>query len=180
MMSASTRRVSIRMAVVCGTAVLALSSAAILIRWSNAPALTIAFYRLAGAAVVLLLLAGGDRWRSYRLQNHHRLPAKAGNRRGTAAAAAGVALSGLFLAGHFGLWIASLRVSSVAISVLLVSLHPLLVGLVGGVIGDRLPRRFVPALLLVLPGTALTVFGGVRGTVGATTGGMLLALGGRL
>ena len=149
----------LQLSVACGLAVLALSCSAILIRWTDAPAVTIAFYRLAGSAAVLLSASGGSTQSRPRFRDVW-----------------GMALSGVFLAGHFGLWIASLRYSSVAVSVLLVSLHPLLVGAAGPVMGDRLPSGFFLSLLLVLPGLVLTVLGRADGSGAVATSGIGIAL----
>ena len=93
--------------------VAAVSSAAVLIREADAPALVIAAYRLGLAALPTgaLALAAGRRQTS-----RHELwvwPM----------------LAGAFLALHFGFWIASLQQTSVITSVVLVTTNPLFVGL---------------------------------------------------
>jgi drug/metabolite transporter (DMT)-like permease len=93
--------------------VAAVSSAAVLIREADAPALVIAAYRLGLAALPTgaLALAAGRRQTS-----RHEVwvwPM----------------LAGAFLALHFGFWIASLQQTSVITSVVLVTTNPLFVGL---------------------------------------------------
>jgi drug/metabolite transporter (DMT)-like permease len=93
--------------------VAAVSSAAILIREADAPALVIASYRLGLAALPTgaLVLATGRR-EEYR-DGLWPWPI----------------LAGAFLAAHFGFWIASLQQTSVITSVVLVTTNPLFVGL---------------------------------------------------
>lgn len=93
--------------------VVAVSSAAVLIREADAPALVIAAYRLglaampAGAAAAVLAPRYTFPPRSLRWP----------------------LLAGAFLALHFGFWIASLQQTSVITSVVLVTTNPLFVGL---------------------------------------------------
>ena len=93
--------------------VAAVSSAAVLIREADAPALVIAAYRLGLAALPTgaLALAAGRRQTS-RLELW-----------------VWPILAGAFLALHFGFWIASLQQTSVITSVVLVTTNPLFVGL---------------------------------------------------
>lgn len=93
--------------------VAAVSSAAVLIREADAPALVIAAYRLGLAALPTGALA------------------LAAGRRGASRDGLWVwpLLAGAFLALHFGFWIASLQQTSVITSVVLVTTNPLFVGL---------------------------------------------------
>ncbi len=93
------------------TGVLAVSTAAVLIRQCEAPSLAIAAWRLGLAATVLLALEVGR-----------------GRRPPAPADLAWCALAGAFLAVHFGAWISSLRFTTVASSVVLVAMSPLFVG----------------------------------------------------
>ncbi|HVL86447.1 MAG TPA: DMT family transporter [Candidatus Thermoplasmatota archaeon] len=102
-------------------AVATVSTAAILIRFSSAPPLSLAFHRLAIATLVLLPFAW---W----------IGVPRPSRR-DAALLAGV---GGALALHFAAWIASLRLTTVASSVVLVTFHPILVAAVAHGWGDRL------------------------------------------
>jgi drug/metabolite transporter (DMT)-like permease len=98
-----------------GVAIVAISFSAIFIRLAEAPALTVATGRMAIA--VLLLIP----------------PLLLFEPRGLAALSrrdlALCALSGVFLAAHFGLWTVSLDYTSVASSVVFVSTHPVFVAL---------------------------------------------------
>jgi drug/metabolite transporter (DMT)-like permease len=101
-------------------AVMAVSTAAVLIRAAGeAPPLVIAAYRLLLGSVLLAL------------------PVLSAERRRAMAdltrpALAAAILAGVFLAGHFATWIASLGMTNVASSIALVTAHPLIV-----VIGSR-------------------------------------------
>lgn len=107
--------------------VLAITWAAILVRWADAPPLSIAFWRMALAAACLGAFCGAARlrfWRAWR-----------GVDWWTGAAAA------LLLALHFACWIASLDYTTVAASVVLVSTQPVFVALLGRVFLRERPSR---------------------------------------
>lgn len=99
-------------------AVIAISCAAILIRWSATPPLTLAGWRLAVAALVQAPLAAAVEGPA--------LVAVPRAQRGP------LLLAGLLLGAHFGLWTVSLGFTTVASSVVFVSAHPLLVA-----VGER-------------------------------------------
>ncbi|MGQ9478127.1 MAG: DMT family transporter [Candidatus Bipolaricaulia bacterium] len=146
-------------------AVAILSFGSILIRLTPVPAPTIAAYRLTLATLLLAPLA----WRG-------RAELKELSRQDLALSLA----SGLFLALHFITWISSLKWTSVASSVVLVSTNPIFVGL-----GSRflLRERLAPLLIW---GIAISFIGGVLiGYSDLRFGGKeligdLLALGGAL
>jgi drug/metabolite transporter (DMT)-like permease len=144
-------------------AVLAVSWAAILIRVAAAPPLAIAFWRLALATLILTPLAvhrGLGRRRS--------LPAA-----GTLL----VAGSGLLLALHFALWIASLFQTTVASSVMLVSTQPIFAGfLAGPLLGEPPTRRTWGAIALCVAGSAFIAGGDLAVGMEALAGD-LMALG---
>lgn len=96
---------------VLALALMAISWSAILIRLCEAPALGIAFYRLLFATLGTLPLM----WRR-----------SESRRRWHSALSLPALIAGAFLAVHFASWIKSLELTSVASSVLLVNLHPLL------------------------------------------------------
>ncbi len=150
--------------------ILSVSSAALFIRQAqgDASSLTIATYRLALAALVLIPWS----WLRYRGELA-RL-----NRREWGLAG----LSGLFLAVHFATWISSLEYTSVASSVVLVSTSPLWVALAGWLfLREPLSRRTLAGLVLAMVG-GLAVGLGDRGA-GAASAPLLgngLALAGAL
>lgn len=104
-------------AVVAGlvVGVLAVSTAAVLIRVAHAPSMALAFWRCAGGAVALAPFALAASRRAGR-------PALTGVQHAQLSAA------GVFLALHFGLWIPSLSYTTVGSSAVLVTLSPLFVG----------------------------------------------------
>ena len=97
-------------------AVFSVSFASIFIRWSEAPPVVIAAYRMLFAALMLLPFAYYHREREF-----------GGLDRKTTWILVAI---GLVLAVHFATWITSLGMTSVASSTILVTSHPLLVGLV--------------------------------------------------
>jgi len=103
-------------------AVVSVSWASIFITWSTSPAITIALYRL-GMATAILAVVLGIRVLRGKPVTLRRLP------RRDVLLMAGI---GAILATHFTLWISSLKVpqESIASSVVLVTSHPLMVGLV--------------------------------------------------
>ena len=133
-------------------AVVAVSWAAILVRLAEAPALAIAFWRLALATLMLSLPAW---WLS------RGRPAAAGHHGMVLAA-------GLLLALHFGLWIGSLFLTSVASSVLLVSTQPLFAALVTRpLLGERTSRTTLVAIGFTMTGTVVLGAGDVLAGGGA-------------
>ncbi|MBJ7594701.1 MAG: DMT family transporter [Candidatus Dormibacteraeota bacterium] len=88
------------------------------------------------------------------------------------------AVAGLLLAAHFLTWTASLAYTSVAASVLLVSLHPLIVTPLGARLhGDAVSGRVIAGIVLALAGTVVTCAGAFTAG-GNALGGDLLALAG--
>ncbi len=117
--------------------ILAVSTASIFIKLCDAPVLIIATYRMMLASLMLTPFAYYKKpWRGWER-----------NEMGW------FLLSGLFLSLHFAFWIASLKYTSVASSVVLVTTHPIFVG-----IGSWLFLKEQMGMKLVL-GIALSVLG---------------------
>ncbi len=110
-------------------AVLAISSSAPLIVYATAPTLAIACWRNAFAATVLVPVAAGTR----RAELAHLL-----NRAGRPAVL-GCLAAGAALAVHFGTWVPSAKLTSVATSTALVATQPVWQGLIALGQGRRLP-----------------------------------------
>lgn len=144
--------------------VLAMAWASILIRWAAAPPLVVGAGRLTAATLMLAPFAWRPTAREWRrLGAGHRL------RLG----AAGVAL-GL----HFAAWIASLGLTSVASSVVLVSATPLFVAVASPVVlGERVPRAMLLSVLLAMAGSAIIGYTDARGLSGALWGDLLALTG---
>jgi len=127
-------------------AVLAVSTSAILVRWSEAPSVVKAFYRVLFTALLLAPLAasrsGGD-FRRIRPRD------------GLVAVLAGAAL-----AVHFAAWFESLNHTSVAASVTLVQSQPVFVAAGAWVLLDeRVGRRTAAGVLVAVVGIGLVSFG---------------------
>jgi len=141
--------------VILGIGIVAVSTGAIFARLADAPALVTAAYRVGLATLILLPFA---LWKS------------GAELRGLSRRQVGLAgLSGLFLALHFALWIASLDYTSVANSVVLVNTVPLWVALLAPLVtSDRIGRRTVLSAVLCVGGAAAI------GAEGASLGGDVL------
>jgi drug/metabolite transporter (DMT)-like permease len=144
-------------------AVIAVSWSGPLVRFTDAPALAVAAWRLllstAFIAVVLLL---------------RRQPLPRLTRRDMLLAV----LGGVFLAAHFWSWIASLDYTTVSSSVVLVSTQPVFVALLSGVVlGEAATRRQWAGILVAVTGAAVIAWGDFA-LGGTALFGDLLALAG--
>jgi drug/metabolite transporter (DMT)-like permease len=145
-------------------ATVAVSFSAILIRFANDDAATIVWLRMGMAAVGLLPWVLRD-------VRRHVIP------RGRTQVLL-VVVSGVLLAGHFLLWTASLQYTSIAASVLLVSVHPIIVTPLGmRLLGERVSRRVLAAVVVALIGMVVTCAGDFR-VGGSALVGDVLAIGG--
>jgi len=143
-------------------AVLATTYAGPIVRLAAAPALAIGFWRL----TLVLPVTGG-------LAVRERAPVR---RDETVL----MAVSGLLLAAHFWTWIASLRFTTVASSVVLVSLKPIFVWALAAVwLHEHPSRREAWGIGIAVVGATLIGIGDARLSLGAL-GGDALALAGAL
>jgi len=148
-----------------GVAVVAVSFSAILIRWSDADFLAIAAGRMLISAVLLAPFA----LIMYRAELFSLA-------RRDVAIIVGI---GAVLATHFSLWIASLELTSVASSVVLVTAHPILVGLVGHFfMNERLVRLNAVGIALGLLGVIILTRGDADAGSETLLGDLLAFLGG--
>ncbi|PSQ18921.1 EamA/RhaT family transporter [Halobacteriales archaeon QS_8_69_26] len=133
-------------------AVAAVSTSAILVRWSRAPSLIKAFYRVLFMAALVAPVA----------LSRNRAALRVLSRRDLAVAAA----TGAALAVHFASWFASVQRTSVAASVTLVQSQPLFVA-VGAylVLDERIDRWVVAGILLAVGGAAVMSLGDPGATV---------------
>ncbi|MFB6171623.1 MAG: DMT family transporter [Haloarculaceae archaeon] len=119
-------------------AVVAVSTSAILVRWSHAPAVVKAFYRVAFTVLLLAPFSVRDAGALGRL-----------SRRDVAFAA----VAGVALAAHFATWFESLRYTSVAASVTLVQAQPLFVAVGAALLLDeRISTRTALGVAVALAG----------------------------
>jgi drug/metabolite transporter (DMT)-like permease len=141
--------------------VVSVAFSSILVRLADAPSMSVAFWRNALAAAILLPIA----------LVKHRDEFRTLSRRDWSTAL----LAGGLLALHFALWIPSLSYTSVAASTVLVTTMPVWVALIGRALGETVPRRTVLGIALALGG-AVAISGGDIGVSGHAAFGDLLAL----
>ncbi len=125
-------------------AVFSVSTAAILIRFSNSNPITIAFYRMFFSSLFFLFPFLKNK--GIRTENKKNLLL--------------IISSGIFLALHFAFWIASLNKTTVASSVVLVSSHPLLVMFFSSkFLGEEINQKAYYSVLFALLGVFLIALG---------------------
>jgi len=142
--------------------IIAISTASIFIKLCDAPALVIATYRLILASLMLSPLTGYRKpWRGWERMD-----------------LGWFFLSGLSLSLHFALWIGSLKYTSVASSVVLVTTHPIFVG-VGGLLflKERLGLNLIIGIAFSVLGSGLIGYGDMTLSREALTGDGLALLG---
>jgi drug/metabolite transporter (DMT)-like permease len=143
--------------------VAAVSTAAIFIREADAPALVISAYRLALASAPLLVLQG--------IRRRRLLPGRGGERALTV-------LAGLFLAAHFGFWIASVQETSIITSVVLVTAQPLFVAVASGpLLGEKPSALAWAGIVIAAAGAAVMVSEDIGEGTDALRGDLFALLG---
>lgn len=150
-------------AVALGVAVLAISWAGPLVRFTTAPAVAVAAWRLllsvAFIAAVLLI----RRTPPPRLHARDWLTA---------------ATAGIFLAAHFWSWIGSLELTTVSSSVVLVSTQPVFVALLSGaLLGEAATRRQWAGIMVAVSGAVVIAWGDFGRGSDAVTGDLLAIAG---
>lgn len=150
MATPTTESPAVRPGIGLGVAILAISTSAILINWSRAPAVVQAFYRVLFTTLLLAPLA---------VRRH------AGTFRSLSARSyLWTAVPGVFLAIHFSLWFESLDWTSVAASVTLVQSQPLFVAAGAAfLLDERFGRRRLLGAVVALAGTVVLSLGDLLG-----------------
>jgi len=147
--------------------VIAISSASILIRWSAAPPLAVVAHRLVYASAVMAAASAGG------LRSLSSL-----TRRGRVLLLA----SGLVLALHFGSWVYSLYLTSVAASTVIVTSSSIFSAVLSWVLlGEPPSLREVAGILTAMAGVVLIAWGhsggdGLLGDLLALVGAVAMAL----
>jgi drug/metabolite transporter (DMT)-like permease len=149
-------------------AVVSVSFSAIFISWSTSPFITIALYRLAFASMILTPFALWNRSVLMALSRKEVF---------------GMMGVGAILATHFTLWIGSLKIEgvsvSVASSVILVTSHPLLVGLLSHfVLKERLNLRMALGIALGFSGVVVIAIADSTARSASLVGDLLAFIGG--
>jgi drug/metabolite transporter (DMT)-like permease len=153
-------------------AVLATTYAGPIVRFAAAPALAIAFWRLALVLPVtgILALRGSG--------EQGAVPSGAAESPAPRSPLLLIGLSGLLLAVHFWSWIASLRFTTVASSVVLVSLKPVFAWAIAAVwLREHPTRKEAWGILLAVLGASFIGLGDARLSLGALGGDALAVLG---
>ena len=142
--------------------IIAISTASILIKLCDAPVLTIASYRMILASLMLTPFACYKKlWKGWERKEIKWL-----------------LFSGLFLSLHFAFWIASLRYTSVASSVVLVTTHPIFVGIGGWLfLKERIGMNLAAGIALSVFGCGLVSSGDLSLSKGAWIGDGFALLG---
>jgi drug/metabolite transporter (DMT)-like permease len=142
--------------------IMAVSTASIFIKLCDAPALIIATYRMLFASLILLPFALYKRtrnpWGKIEM--------------------GWLMLSGFFLSLHFAFWIASLKYTSVASSVVLVTMHPIFVGIGSRLfLKERMGFYLTVGIVLSILGSAFISYGDMSLSEKAFIGDGLALLG---
>ena len=142
--------------------IVAISTASIFIKLCDAPVLTIASFRMILTSLMLIPFACYKKpWRGWERKEIKWF-----------------LLSGLFLSLHFAFWIASLKFTSVTSSVVLVTTHPILVGIGGWLfLKERMGMNLVAGIALAVLGCGLVSSGDVNLSKGALIGDGFALLG---
>jgi drug/metabolite transporter (DMT)-like permease len=158
--------------------IVAVSTASILIRWSDAPAVIIAMYRMLISVVLLL---------PFFIRNDGVGKLRALGARDLL----GLVGIGVVLAIHFASWITSLGLTSVASSVIFVHIDPIFVAVVSHfLLKEKINGRVLAGIIISLVGVVIIAMGdaivsesSLRGDLLALLGGLMLGiylLGGRM
>ena len=143
------------------------SFASILVRYCDAPALSIAFYRKSLASLLILVPV------LLRLRSQ---PWDGKLQRGLLPYTLG---SGLILAVHFASWIAAIQLTTVASALLVMSTQPVWGGLLGYLfLRESVPKRGLVAIGLSVLGVGFIAWGDVGRGAGALSGDALALLSG--
>jgi drug/metabolite transporter (DMT)-like permease len=152
----------IRLTLILPIGILAVATASIFIKLSDAPALIISMYRVVIASFLLAPVAGSRRvWKAWGKKDLGWL-----------------LLSGILLSLHFVFWIASLKQTSVASSVVLVNSHPVFVGIGGWIFLKEKPGvPLICGIVLSLIGSGVIGYGDMAVSKEALAGDGLALLG---
>jgi drug/metabolite transporter (DMT)-like permease len=146
--------------------IVAVSTASILIRWTDAPSLAIATYRL---TISVVLLA------PFFIRNNGFLTLREKKIREILSL---VAL-GIALAIHFASWITSLSLTSVASSVIFVHIDPVFVAIISHFfLGDKMTNRSIVGIITSFIGVFIIAMGDANTGTSNITGDLLALIGG--
>lgn len=146
--------------------IIAVSTASILIRWTDAPPLAIAAYRMSISVVMLtpffLKNNGLEKLRDRGIGQLVRL-----------------CVVGIVLAAHFASWITSLSLTTVASSVIFVHIDPIFVAIISHfVLGDKINAKTLVGIITSFIGVTIIAMGDVGTGPSNITGDLLALIGG--
>ncbi|KRG15736.1 DMT family transporter [Lederbergia galactosidilytica] len=130
--------------------IIAISFAAIFVKWSSAPSTILSMYRMLMASALLVPIVWKKRAEFQKLSRKDWLL---------------LVCSGLFLALHFALWFGSLKLTTVASSTIILALQPL-VALIGGFLlyKERVAGSTILMMMIAFVGVVMVGWGDI--TVG--------------
>jgi drug/metabolite transporter (DMT)-like permease len=143
--------------------IIAISTASIFIKLCDAPALIISTYRMVLASLILIPWASSNKkvWEGWEKKD-----------------VAWLIFSGILLSLHFAFWIASLKYTSVASSVVLVTTYPIFVGIGSWLfLKERLGLNLILGIGLSVIGSGLIGYGDMALSKEALMGDGLALLG---
>ncbi|SDH67330.1 Permease of the drug/metabolite transporter (DMT) superfamily [Alteribacillus persepolensis] len=125
--------------------IIAVSFAAIFVKWSDAPATISSMYRMYAASVILLPVVWVKREELTKLSKNEWLF---------------LTLAGVFLALHFALWFGSLKLTTVASSTIILALQPI-IALIGGffIYKERVGMSTFMAIAIAIIGVVMVGWG---------------------
>ncbi len=146
--------------------IIAVSTASILIRWTDAPPLAIASYRMIiSVAMLTPFFLRNNGVEKLRTQGKSQLLS--------------LFAVGVVLAIHFASWITSLSLTSVASSVIFVHIDPIFVAIISHFfLGDKITKRTLIGIIVCFIGISIIAMGDAGGDSGSLTGDLLALTGG--
>jgi drug/metabolite transporter (DMT)-like permease len=145
----------------------AISTSAILIRFSTSDPLVIGSYRQTFATLLFVPFLIKDKASELRSIPHPKIVE--------------MAIAGILLGGHFGFFISSVKATSIAASVLLGTCHVVYVAVIGWLIlGERLNQKAIAGTILALFGIAVLFWGDLAEDPGNFRGNILAFISGIL
>ena len=147
--------------------IFAISTSAILIRWSSSEPLVIGSYRQTFATFLFLPFLLKDKFQEILNLSSREIFE--------------LVIIGILLGAHFGFWISSVKATSVAASVLLGTCHIVYVSIIGWVVfGERLNNRGIIGTVIALVGIIILFWGDLVEDPGNFKGNFLAFISGIL
>ena len=147
--------------------IFAISSSAILIRWSHSEPLVIGSYRQTFATLLFLPFLFKDKFKEITTLSLNEVIE--------------LIFIGILLGAHFGFWISSVKATSVAASVLLGTCHIVYVAIIGWIVfGEKLNKNGITGTFIALFGIVILFWGDLVEDPGNFRGNFLAFISGIL